>query len=111
MFVIIAGNVIDGLTLVGPFDDAEAANEYGDHYVASISNDNTFVVAELQDVKDVSYTSQLADYKATIKQLTAAGGEMFEALNRDGGSGFHSLIMWEMAVRNFVEKKEREGDS
>jgi hypothetical protein len=29
-FVIIVGNVVDGLQLYGPFQDASEANEYGD---------------------------------------------------------------------------------
>ena len=30
MFIIVAGNVVDGLTFAGPFTSAEQANEYGD---------------------------------------------------------------------------------
>ncbi len=30
MFVIIQGNVIDGLSIHGPFTDAERANEWAD---------------------------------------------------------------------------------
>lgn len=29
MFIIMVGNVVDGLNFIGPFDDGETANEYG----------------------------------------------------------------------------------
>ncbi len=43
MFVIVAGNVIDGVALIGPFDDGEEANFYGDMHVQA-----EWVVATLE---------------------------------------------------------------
>ncbi len=31
MFVILAGNPVDGMTVYGPFDDAEDANDYAEN--------------------------------------------------------------------------------
>lgn len=43
MFIVITGNVIDGLTMFGPFSNAEDANEYGDLECGQ----DTWVVATL----------------------------------------------------------------
>lgn len=31
MYIVIVGNVVDGLSFIGPFDDGEEANEFAEH--------------------------------------------------------------------------------
>jgi hypothetical protein len=33
MFIVVAGNPIDGVMLYGPFNDAEVANDWADKYL------------------------------------------------------------------------------
>jgi len=47
-FVIVAGNVIDGLRLFGPYDDAEEANKDADHHIRHAS----WVVAEIKELRE-----------------------------------------------------------
>ncbi len=44
--IIIFGNPVDGFEYVGPFDDAEAANEYAERY---LSGGNDWWVVLLQE--------------------------------------------------------------
>ena len=46
MFVVISGNPFDGMTIHGPFDDGEAANDWAD---SNIKND-TWWVMEVEKV-------------------------------------------------------------
>lgn len=47
MFVILAGNVIDGITIYGPFDTADDANETADQYIKN----QEWTVAEVHSLK------------------------------------------------------------
>lgn len=42
-YLIVYGNVIDGIKMIGPFDSAEKANEYGDQ----LDFEEGFTVAEI----------------------------------------------------------------
>lgn len=61
MFVIVAGNVIDGVNLIGPFEDSDEANLYGDAHVRP-----EWVVATLEaPVADTSAETEAASSTET----------------------------------------------
>lgn len=51
MFVVAYGNPFDGISLVGPFDDAEVAAEYA----VSYHGDGEWWVKELEGIEDSSF--------------------------------------------------------
>lgn len=68
MHVILAGNVIDGLEVIGPFDDAEEAIQYGDDHV-----DPDWVVADLQAPQQDAEVAEEPVLQATTRTLRIVG--------------------------------------
>lgn len=53
--VIVVGNAIDGLALIGPFDDGEAAHEHADEHYCS----DDWIVAPLNTPCNADGTLEL----------------------------------------------------
>jgi len=94
MFIIIAGNVIDGLWFVGPFDSEDEVTEYADKYI-----DTDWTMGQL--LSKYGFTGEKHAFKCLQCGL---GYNMTEDDSEEGCPECGQILLWDTDIPLYDEE-------